>query len=206
MPLTDRPWLPIAAVAVTLTLWASAFVAIRHLGHDFPAGALSLGGMDQRLQAQARLVGTLAEAYAALPARQRYAFTTWGLRDRDSWLRSPYQHGDPNDQPLWWVIVHAFFFACFCASQTINLLALFLKFDNSGRSVLDPLRESSFGIFLIHYAPLLWLQYALFGITLAPIPQVTAILKALIVFVVTLAISWAATVAVRKLPGVTRVL
>ena len=49
------------------------------------------------------------------------------------------------------------------------------------------MRESSFGIFLIHYVPLLWLQYALYGITLAPIMQETAILKALIVFVLTLA-------------------
>jgi drug/metabolite transporter (DMT)-like permease len=36
-------WLPVAAVATTLVLWASAFVAIRHLGHDFSAGPLSLG-------------------------------------------------------------------------------------------------------------------------------------------------------------------
>jgi drug/metabolite transporter (DMT)-like permease len=43
VPLSDRPWLPLAAVATTLLLWASAFVAIRHLGHDFSAGALSLG-------------------------------------------------------------------------------------------------------------------------------------------------------------------
>jgi len=43
VPHTDRPWLPLAAVATTLLLWASAFVAIRHLGHDFSAGALSLG-------------------------------------------------------------------------------------------------------------------------------------------------------------------
>ena len=43
MPVTDRPWLPIAAVATTLTLWASAFVAIRHLGGTFSAGSLSLG-------------------------------------------------------------------------------------------------------------------------------------------------------------------
>src|SRR5690349_13384436 len=35
--------LVLAAVAVTLLLWASAFVAIRHLGHDVPPGALSLG-------------------------------------------------------------------------------------------------------------------------------------------------------------------
>ncbi|MDC5696202.1 DMT family transporter [Intrasporangium calvum] len=36
-------WLVLAAMAVTLVLWASAFVAIRHLGHDVPPGALSLG-------------------------------------------------------------------------------------------------------------------------------------------------------------------
>jgi drug/metabolite transporter (DMT)-like permease len=36
-------WLPASAIAVTLLLWASAFVAIRHLGHDVSPGALSLG-------------------------------------------------------------------------------------------------------------------------------------------------------------------
>ena len=113
---------------------------------------------------------------------------------------------DPNNPPQWWDAAHAFFFACFSASQTVNLLALFLKFDNSGWSILDPLRENSFGIFLIHYVPVLWLQYALFGITLAPNTQETAILKALIVFVLTLAISWSATLALRKIPGATHVL
>ena len=39
----QRAWLPLAAVATTLVFWASAFVAIRHLGADFSAGALSLG-------------------------------------------------------------------------------------------------------------------------------------------------------------------
>ncbi len=113
---------------------------------------------------------------------------------------------DPNNPPQWWDTVHAFFFASFSASQTINLLALFLRFGSRGRSVLDPLREVSFGIFLIHYVPLLWLQYALYGITLAPHPQETAILKALIVFVLTLAISWLATIAVRRMPGAKHVL
>jgi hypothetical protein len=36
--------------------------------------------------------------------------------------------------------------------------------------------------------------------------QVSAILKAVVVFVVTLAASWAATAALRKLPGATHVL
>ena len=37
------PWKPLAAVTFTLLMWASAFVAIRHLGRDVPPGALSLG-------------------------------------------------------------------------------------------------------------------------------------------------------------------
>jgi drug/metabolite transporter (DMT)-like permease len=36
-------WLPVVALTVTLVLWSSAFVAIRHLGHDVTPGALSLG-------------------------------------------------------------------------------------------------------------------------------------------------------------------
>jgi drug/metabolite transporter (DMT)-like permease len=38
-----HPALPLAAVGVTLLLWSSAFVAIRHLGHAFSPGSLSLG-------------------------------------------------------------------------------------------------------------------------------------------------------------------
>ena len=113
---------------------------------------------------------------------------------------------DPNNPPQWWDAVHAFFFACFSASQTFNLLALFLRFDSDGWSSLDPLRESSFGIFLIHYVPLLWLQYALSDVPLVRISQEAAILKAFIVFVLTLAISWSATLALRRIPGVARVL
>ena len=43
--------LPLVAIAITLVLWASAFVAIRHLGHTFSPGSLSLGRL---------LVGSLA--------------------------------------------------------------------------------------------------------------------------------------------------
>ncbi|WP_310962257.1 DMT family transporter [Nocardioides terrisoli] len=46
---------PLIAAAVTLLLWASAFVAIRHLGHDVPPGALSLG----RLLVASAVLGAL---------------------------------------------------------------------------------------------------------------------------------------------------
>ncbi len=51
-------WLPVAAVATTLTFWSSAFVAIRHLGDDFSPGSLSLGRL---------VVGSLVLAVVALP-------------------------------------------------------------------------------------------------------------------------------------------
>jgi len=41
--MTSRDWRPLAAIATTLIFWSSAFVAIRHLGHVFTPGALSLG-------------------------------------------------------------------------------------------------------------------------------------------------------------------
>jgi drug/metabolite transporter (DMT)-like permease len=41
--MTRPATLPLLAVAVTLVLWSSAFVAIRHLGDTFSPGALSLG-------------------------------------------------------------------------------------------------------------------------------------------------------------------
>ena len=53
---TPPTWLPVAAVAVTLVLWASAFVAIRHLAGTFSPGSLSLG----RLLVGALCLGAVA--------------------------------------------------------------------------------------------------------------------------------------------------
>ncbi len=64
-PLVSRPaprWLPLLAVGCTLVLWASAFVAIRHLGRDFSPGALSLGRL---------LVGSLTLAVVVAVTRRR---------------------------------------------------------------------------------------------------------------------------------------
>ncbi len=52
---THRPLLGVGAASVTLVLWASAFVAIRHLGHGVSPGALSLG----RLLVAATAIGAL---------------------------------------------------------------------------------------------------------------------------------------------------
>lgn len=59
-------WLPIAAAATTLLLWASAFVAIRHLGSTVGPGALSLG----RLLVAALALGVMVAWRARRAARR----------------------------------------------------------------------------------------------------------------------------------------
>ena len=60
-------WLPMAAVGVTLLLWASAFVAIRHLAGTFSPGSLSLG----RLVVGAICLGAVALGRGGLPRPTR---------------------------------------------------------------------------------------------------------------------------------------
>jgi endo-1,4-beta-xylanase len=50
---------------------------------------------DDLLSRQAAVYGEAAEAFMALPAGQRLAFTLWGLRDQDSWLRREYAADAP---------------------------------------------------------------------------------------------------------------
>ena len=64
---------------------------------DNPVDTRSLS---QKRARQVARVGELAEAFMALPARQRFAFTTWGLRDVDSWLLRDEGKGWKDDSPL----------------------------------------------------------------------------------------------------------
>ena len=49
---------------------------------------VSFGSPAGLAQAQARVYAETAQAFCALPRAQQFAFTRWGLRDRDSWLRA----------------------------------------------------------------------------------------------------------------------
>ncbi|MCW2570231.1 MAG: protein of unknown function transrane [Frankiales bacterium] len=60
-PARPRPALPLAAALVTIVLWASAFVAIRHVGHVVSPGPLTLGRL---------LVGSLVLGLVMLTRRR----------------------------------------------------------------------------------------------------------------------------------------
>jgi drug/metabolite transporter (DMT)-like permease len=64
-----RRLLPWAAALVTVVLWASAFVAIRHVGNDFSPGALTLGRL---LVGSLVLGGVLATRSPRWPSRAHW--------------------------------------------------------------------------------------------------------------------------------------
>jgi drug/metabolite transporter (DMT)-like permease len=66
---TSRPLLPLAAALVTIVLWASAFVAIRHVGQVVSPGALTLG----RLVAGSVVLGlVMLTRRQPVPARRHW--------------------------------------------------------------------------------------------------------------------------------------
>jgi glucan biosynthesis protein C len=90
-------------------------------------------------------------------------------------------------------IVQAFSFVMCCAAGVLFMLALFLRFADRRLPALDPLKDKTYGIYLIHYVFSIWLQYALLGLALP------ALVKASIVFTGTLSMSWASVVAFRRI-------
>jgi glucans biosynthesis protein C len=97
-------------------------------------------------------------------------------------------------------IVQAMCFVLACGSSCMFLLALFLRFGNKRIAMLEPLRENAYGLYLVHYVFVTWLQYLLLGIA------VFALAKGLMVFAATLVLSWAATVAIRRVPAAARLI
>lgn len=108
--------------------------------------------------------------------------------------------GNPERLPDWYEATYGLFFAAFSVAIMFTILAYFLRFKQSGWSVLDPMQPDAYGIFLVHYPIVLWLQYWLFDFDLP------AIVKAAVVLALTVALSWAATAALRRIPGAKHVL
>jgi glucans biosynthesis protein C len=81
-----------------------------------------------------------------------------------------------------------------CAGGGMAVLALALRFSTRRRRVLDSLSENAYGMYLVHYVFVVWLQYTLLGVA-AP-----AIVKAAIVFAGTLLLSWGTSAALRSIP------
>ena len=108
--------------------------------------------------------------------------------------------GNPVWLPQCYETSYGLLFVAFSAAIMFAILGHFLRFNQSRFSVLDPMRADAYGMFLIHYPIVLWIQYWLFDF------DISAVAKALITFVLTVLLSWAATAVLRTIPGAARVL
>jgi len=102
--------------------------------------------------------------------------------------------------PLWWRTAYGLAFALFSGAMAFGEPGTFLRFAKTPLRLLDAMRPSAYGIFLVHYIFIIWLQYVVYD------PPLSPFLKFAIVFVGTLAGSWATVIALRRIPFVARMI
>ena len=107
---------------------------------------------------------------------------------------------DFNAPPLDWRAGYGVAFALFSAAMAFLEPSLFLRFAPGHWRLMDALRPSAYGIFLTHYIFIIWLQYAVYDL-----PWHAGV-KAATVFAGTLALSWALTALLRRIPLVARMI
>jgi surface polysaccharide O-acyltransferase-like enzyme len=105
-----------------------------------------------------------------------------------------------DSPPLAWRVGYGLAFAMFSAAMAFTVPSIFLRFAKSDWTLLDALQPSAYGVYLVHYIFIIWLQYAVYGYSLP------AGVKFAIVFAGTLAMSWGLTVMLRKIPVVARMI
>jgi hypothetical protein len=185
----DSSWL--AAGHYPLVIQTSR--VLLYVGYLFAGVVISAGGLRSGLLAEN---GALAQRWwqwlgFALAFYGAIVLLVYVHRSGMIDLRSP---------PLWWQIAYGLAFAIFSAAMTFAVPSIFLRFAASPLRLLDAMQPSAYGIYLLHFIPLLWLQYLILD------PAWSPFVKFGIVFAGTLSASWAATVLLRKIPAVARMI
>jgi hypothetical protein len=106
----------------------------------------------------------------------------------------------PHAMPtLAWGIVGGVVFATTCAALSFAFLGLFVRFATRRFWIFDSLSDNEYGMYLIHYMFVSWLQFAILGLALP------ALAKGAIVFGSVLLLSWGASAALRSIVSVRRI-
>jgi len=92
-----------------------------------------------------------------------------------------------------------------CFASCLFVFAAAIRFGGERLSgakarLLDSLKANAFGMYLVHYVFVVWLQFALLGL------ELPGLVKGAIVFAGTLALSWSATAALRRIPAVANII
>ena len=104
-----------------------------------------------------------------------------------------------SEQPGWEIVNGLAYVLC-CATACLAFMAVFVHFARKRSAVWDSLAANAYGMYLIHYVFVIWIQFALLPSSLPGLS------KGILVFASVLALSWATTAALRRIPVVRRVL
>lgn len=105
-----------------------------------------------------------------------------------------------SNPPLAWKVAYGLAFASFSAAMAFTVLTISVRLTHSSLRLLDAMQPSAYGIFLVHYIFIVWLQYVVYD------PAWPAGVKAAVVFAGTLGGSWLITIWLRKIPFIARML
>src|SRR5262249_44442147 len=91
-------------------------------------------------------------------------------------------------------------FVMACAGWSVAALSFFVRFAKRSNPVIASLSANAFGIYLLHYVCVSWLQYSLLAV------PTSGAVKFLLVFVGAVAASWALSAMARRVPAIGRVI
>jgi peptidoglycan/LPS O-acetylase OafA/YrhL len=100
----------------------------------------------------------------------------------------------------WWQAIADLVFTITCATTSLAMLAGFVRWVKKSRRIFDSLSHNAYGIYLVHYAFVSWLQYAMLG------SHLSGFTKLIIVFSLGAALSWLTIAGLRRIPAVARVI
>jgi surface polysaccharide O-acyltransferase-like enzyme len=214
-PLRDRP---MVAFAGFLVLSVASYLPLRLIYGDaawFELGSFPLPIQTSRILLYAGYffvgvgvgatglrAGLLAEGGAL--ARRWGVWLSFAMIFYGGILFLVYVHHNwiahPDAPPLWWRTAYGLAFAMFSTAMTLAVPAAFVYAARLRLDLLDAIQPAAYGIFLLHYVFIIWLQYNVFD------PVWSPFLKFAIVFFGTLSLSWATTLSLRRIPVVARLI
>jgi peptidoglycan/LPS O-acetylase OafA/YrhL len=106
----------------------------------------------------------------------------------------------PHSSPRLWQVLADSSFVLSCAASCFAFLALFMRFAKRRIKIWDRLTTNAYGIYLVHYAFVSWLQYALLKAALPAMAKGSMVLFGAVL------LSWGTTATIRRIPAVARVI
>ncbi len=185
-------WGPLAVQTSRVVHYALYFV----VGVGLGAGALAVAGRAGHLSTGLLAAhGPLARHWSRWVGLAMVSFAALGacvVAFFDS-----VKQGAPNLQLVPFLNVG---FALSCAASSFMFMALFARFGHWAGKLWSSLGASAYGIYIFHYMFVNWAQWTVLDVALP------AGVKFVLVFVSAALLSWLTTIAVRRIPGVAKIL